>query len=84
MIPLPYDRDLTPDERRGFSMACAAMAKMGQILARQPSVHGPVSDVIRDMRAQGLTLVACAAAFDRQLGMGAQRRPAPGRAALKE
>lgn len=77
MIPLPLDRDLTPEERRGFSMACAAIAQFGRLLARQPSVAGPVSDVVRDARAQGLTLVATAAAFDRQLGMGAMERPAP-------
>jgi hypothetical protein len=81
--PLPYDRDLTPDERRGFSMACAAMARMGQLLASQPSVGGPVSDVIRDTRERGTVMFATACAFERRFGMGALRRPSPDRAALK-
>lgn len=77
MIPaamIPIDRDLTPDERRGFSMACAAMAKMGQLLASQPSVAGPVSDVVRDTRERGAVMFATACAFERRYGLGALRR----------
>lgn len=73
MTPLPFDRDLTPEERAGFSMACAAMAKMGQLLARQPSVAGPVSDAIRDSRDRGAVMFATACAFERRFGLSALR-----------
>jgi hypothetical protein len=77
MIRLPLDRDMTDDERRGFSMACASIAQFGALLAREPTVAGPVADVIRDSRAQARVMVATAIAFDRQLGQGALRRPSP-------
>ena len=75
MTPLPFDRDLTIEERRGFSMACAAMARMGQVLASQPTVAGPMSDAMRDSRERGRVLFATAAAFERRYGVSAVLRP---------
>lgn len=77
MIPVPYDRPMTEDERRGFSMACACIARMGRLLAAEPSVAGPMTDVMRDARAQGRMLIAVSTAFDRQLGAAALARPRP-------
>lgn len=75
---LPATPPLSEAEARGFSLACACMARLGLALAKQPSVAGPVSDVVRDLRAQGTVLMASAAAMERQMGRGALPRP-PGR-----
>ncbi|GAB1361789.1 hypothetical protein MASR1M32_10250 [Rhodobacter sp.] len=79
MIRLPLDRDLTPEERRGFSMACAAIAQFGGLMGREPIVAGPASEALRETRRQGRFVATIAIAFDRQLGMGALERPGPGR-----
>lgn len=72
---LPAIPPLSDAEAQGFSLACACMARLGLALAKQPSVAGPLSDVMRDMRGQGLVLMASAAALERQIGQGALRRP---------
>lgn len=79
MQRLPFDRDLTPDEARGFSMACACMATMGRQMAAAPSVapDGSLVDALQSARAHGLAIVAVASALERTIGQGLLRRPAP-------
>lgn len=77
MIRLPHDRQMTPDELRGFSMACACMATMGRQMAQAPSLapDGSLVDALQSARAHGLAIVAVASALDRTLGQGLLRRP---------
>ena len=70
-ILLPHDRDMTPDELRGFRIACACMETWG----RQIEAHGvtpeawdvpvPFGEMIRH---GGATLKGCARALERSLG----------------
>lgn len=56
---LPADRDLSPEERRGFRLACACMATFGRQIAADPQL-GP----------NGRFLVMAAGAMDRTIGQG--------------
>lgn len=69
MIALP-PQNLTPDEARGFSIACGVFATFGRQLAETVSLPGQ-ADQARLMRDRGRFLATCARAFDRQLGAGA-------------
>lgn len=66
---------MTPDEQRGFRMACACFATWGYQLAGEPTLAGPGAvDAVRDQfRKHGRVVAAMAAALDRQLGQA----PAP-------
>lgn len=66
MIALP-PRHLTPEEARGFSIACGCFATFGNQLAETVSLPGRVEEA-RLMRDRGRFLATCARAFDRQLG----------------
>lgn len=79
MTPLPFGRDLTPEEARGFSIACACMATMGRQMASAPSVapDGSMVDALQSARAHGMAIVAVASALDRTIGQGLMRRPSP-------
>lgn len=79
MTRLPFDRDLTPDEARGFAMACACMATMGRQMAQAPSLapDGSLVDALQSARAHGMAIVAVASALERTIGQGLLRRPAP-------
>lgn len=78
---LPHDRQMNPDELRGFSMACACMVTMGRQMANAPSVapDGSLVDALQSARAHGLAIVAVASALERTLGQGGLRRPSPPR-----
>jgi hypothetical protein len=66
---------MTPDEARGFRMACACFATWGMQLAAEPTLPGPphIDQVRARFRAHGRVVAAMASALDRQLG----RPPAP-------
>lgn len=70
-------RDLTPDELRGFRMACACFETVGRQLSAQPvTLPGPLREAVSDrMHHAGQTMVGFARAFDRTLGQA--RAPAP-------
>lgn len=79
MIRLPFDRDLTEEEQRGFSMACACMATMGRQMQIAPSLapDGSLVDALQSARAHGAAIVTVATALERTIGQGRLRRPAP-------
>lgn len=66
--PLP-GRDMSPEEARGFRMACATFATWGYQLAASPRLAGPAAS--QEVRARfaghGRFLMAAAAALDRQV-----------------
>lgn len=70
-------RDLTPDELRGFRMACACFETIGRQLAAQPvTLAGPQREAVAArLYHAGQTMVGYARAFDRTLGQG--RAPGP-------
>jgi hypothetical protein len=78
-IRLPFDRQLTPDEQRGFSIACACLVTWGRQMAAAPSLapDGSLADALGSAQVQGMMLVATATALERTLGQGALRRPEP-------
>ncbi len=61
---------MTPDEARGFRMACACFATWGYQLAAEPSLAGDtVTDEVRArFRKHGRVVAAMAAALDRTIG----------------
>ncbi|MFN6055923.1 MAG: hypothetical protein ACK47C_07805 [Paracoccaceae bacterium] len=67
-LPLP-GRDLSPEEARGFRMACAAFSTWGYQLAASPRLAGPeASEEVRSrFAAHGRFLMAAASALDRQI-----------------
>lgn len=66
--PLP-GRDMSPEEARGFRIACAAFATWGYQLAASPRLAGPDAsqDLRRRFAAHGRFLMAAASALDRQI-----------------
>ena len=67
-VPLP-GRDMSPEEARGFRMACACFATWGYQLSASPRLAGPrASDEVRArFAAHGRFLMAAASALDRQI-----------------
>lgn len=67
-VPLP-GRDMSPEEARGFRIACATFATWGYQLASSPRLAGPkASDEVRARFAgHGRFLMAAASALDRQI-----------------
>ena len=61
---------MTPDEARGFRMACACLATWGMQLAAEPTLPGSaeVDQVRARFRKHGRVVAAMASALDRQLG----------------
>jgi hypothetical protein len=70
---------LTPDEARGFRMACACLATWGWQLAAEPSVAGSAAqdDVRSRFRKHGRVVAAMAAALDRQIGQATTPQDIP-------
>ena len=68
-IVLP-NRALSPEEQRGFRMACACFATWGYQLVGQPRLAGakPTEEMRQRFAAHGRFLMATAAALDRQIG----------------
>jgi hypothetical protein len=68
-IILP-NRDLSPEEQRGFRMACACFSTWGYQLVGQPRLAGPkaTEEVRQRFAAHGRFLMAAAAALDARLG----------------
>lgn len=62
-------RDMSPEEARGFRMACACFSTWGYQLAASPRLAGPKAseDVRQRFAAHGRFLMATAAALDRQI-----------------
>jgi hypothetical protein len=67
-VVLP-DRALSPDEARGFRMACACFSTWGYQLAASPRLAGPKApEAMRQTFAgHGRFLMAAASAMDRQI-----------------
>jgi hypothetical protein len=67
-VPLP-NRDMSPDEARGFRMACACFSTWGYQLAASPRLAGPKApeDLRQRFAAHGRFLMAAASALDRQI-----------------
>lgn len=67
-VVLP-DRALSPEEARGFRMACAAFATWGYQLAASPRLAGPKPNEAtrQTFAAHGRFLMAAASALDRQI-----------------
>jgi hypothetical protein len=76
---------MTPDEQRGFRMACACFATWGYQLAAEPSLAGSAeTDEVRSrFRKHGRVVAAMAAALDRQLGQGANTHDIPVEAVIE-
>jgi Ser/Thr protein kinase RdoA (MazF antagonist) len=74
--PVLLPGQMTPEEQRGFRIACACFATWGYQLAADPSVGGsPARAAARaQFRKHGRVVSAMAAALDRQLG-----QPGPAR-----
>ena len=72
--PVLLPASMSPEEARGFRIACACFATWGYQLAAEPSVAGsPARAAVRArFRQHGRVISAMAAALDRQLG-----QPAP-------
>lgn len=66
--PLP-GRDMSPEEARGFRMACACFSTWGYQLAASPRLAGPqaTQELRRRFAGHGRFLMAAAAALDRQI-----------------
>lgn len=90
------DRALSPEEARGFRMACACFSTWGYQLAATPRLAGPkaTEDLRQRFAAHGRAVMAMAAAMDRQITKtippeamaeltGPGRRPATTEGALK-
>lgn len=67
-VPLP-GRDLSPEEARGFRMACAAFSTWGYQLVTSPRLAGPKTseDVRARIAGHGRFLMAAASALDQQI-----------------
>lgn len=67
-VPLP-DRAMSPEEARGFRMACACFSTWGYQLAGSPRLAGSrASEEVRArFAAHGRFLMATASALDRQI-----------------
>ena len=67
-VVLP-DRALSPEEARGFRMACACFSTWGYQLAATPRLAGPraTEDLRQRFAAHGRAVMAMAAAMDRQI-----------------
>ena len=67
-VPLP-GRDMSPEEARGFRMACACFSTWGYQLASSPRLAGSGStEAMRQtFAAHGRFLMAAASALDRQI-----------------
>jgi hypothetical protein len=71
-ILLPHDRQMTPDERRGFRIACACMASWGrQVEHAGLRIGGPPLEPVPQHKVQahvGRMLRAMAESLDVTLG----------------
>jgi hypothetical protein len=67
-VVLP-DRALSPEEARGFRMACACFSTWGYQLAASPRLAGPGSSqaMRQTFAGHGRFLMAAASALDRQV-----------------
>lgn len=67
-VVLP-NRDMSPEEARGFRMACACFSTWGYQLAASPRLAGPqaTQEVRQRFAAHGRFLMAAASALDRQI-----------------
>ena len=67
-VPLP-GRDMSPEEARGFRMACACFSTWGYQLAASPRLAGPAAtqEVRARFAGHGRFLMAAASALDRQI-----------------
>lgn len=76
---------MTPDEARGFRMACACFATWGYQLAAEPSLAGSqaVDEVRARFRKHGRVVAAMAAALDRQIGQAAGAQDIPVEAVIE-
>lgn len=71
MMHLPM-RPMTPEEQRGFAIACGVFGTFGRQLAETVSLPGQ-QDAAREMRKHGKFLCNVASAFDLQFGGGTGR-----------
>lgn len=76
---LPPDRQLSPDELRGFNIACGCIIRWGQQIAHNGARLGGTDPVhhINLMRDRGLFAANLAEALHLTLGQGRSLSPKP-------